>query len=128
MTPDYRPIRSSANRYLQDRAEMATSTFAGMGVYFPTQDVFAVESQGAIQDRTAENLATSDIVIARARRMLLDAIARLKDGGDPPFVLRHARDNAFNDLVVVTATLGADEDPFAHCAAIAEAGDYHAMT
>ncbi len=126
VTPDYRPMRTQANRYLQDRAEMAATTFAGMGVYFPAQDVFAVESQGPVQDRTAENLATSDIVIARARRMMLNAISGLNGGGDPPFVLREATQNTFNDLLVLTATLDPDVDPFAHCAALAAAGDYHA--
>ena len=127
VTPDYRPMRSRANRYLQDRAEMTKSTFAGMGVYFPAQDVFAVESQGVTQDRTRENLATSDIVIARARRMMLDAISNLSKGIDPPFVLRNESENAFDDLLVLTASIAPDEDPFAHCDSVAEGGDYHAM-
>ena len=127
VTPDYRPMRSRANRYLQDRAEMTKSTFAGMGVYFPAQDVFAVESQNVTQDRTRENLATSDIVIARARRMMLDAISNLSKGIDPPFVLRNESENAFDDLLVLTASIAPDEDPFAHCDSVAEGGDYHAM-
>ena len=28
---------------------------------------------------------------------------------------------------VLTASLGPDEDPFAHCASVARAGDYHGM-
>ena len=107
---------------------MTNSTFAGLGTYFSAQDIFAVESQGAIQDRTRKNLATSDIVIARERPMMLDAISGLEEGNDPPFVLRKESDNTFDDLLVLTASIEPDEDPFAHCASIAEAGNYHAMT
>ena len=124
--PHDRPIRADGDGV--ERLAMATQSGLDTRCEPPAQDVFAVESQGAIQDRPRENLATSDIVIARGRRMLLDAIDGLKDGGDPPFVLREESDNAFTDLLVLTASIEPDEDPFAHCASVAEAGDYHAMT
>ncbi len=53
-TEDYNSRRRSENRYLQDRQEMATKTFLGMGYNFQDHDRYAVESQGAISDRTGK--------------------------------------------------------------------------
>src|SRR5919201_4154091 len=50
--PDYHPLRTMANRYLQDREEMKTQTFAGLGRYFYAHDAVATETAGPIQDRT----------------------------------------------------------------------------
>ncbi|MFN9765172.1 MAG: aromatic ring-hydroxylating dioxygenase subunit alpha, partial [Pseudomonadota bacterium] len=50
-------------------------------------DQWAVESMGAIQDRTREHLGTSDKVIIANRRMLLQAIETVRNGGAPPLAV-----------------------------------------
>ena len=83
-TPDYRPRRSRANDYGFDPAEQRTRTYTGMGADINVHDQWAVESQGAIHDRSAETLGVSDVAIAVYRRMLLralDAGGRARDGG-----------------------------------------------
>jgi hypothetical protein len=50
-------------------------------------DQWAVESMGAIQERTREHLGTSDKVIMANRRVLLKAIETVRAGGVPPMVL-----------------------------------------
>jgi len=47
-------------------------------------DQWAVESMGAIQDRTKEHLGTTDKVIMANRRTLLKAIETVRAGGRPP--------------------------------------------
>jgi len=122
---DYRPLRHAGNRYRQDRASMGHA-FAGLGPYFAAHDLFAVQTPGPILDRTKEHLATTDIAVATARRMLLEAMARLPRGEDPPLVLRSPNENVFNDIVVRSLMLAPDEDPRALCARDIGAGDFHA--
>ena len=57
--PDGHYYRNRENRYQQDREQMKEHTFAGLGMYFPTHDTFVIESQGAVEDRTLENLSTT---------------------------------------------------------------------
>jgi phthalate 4,5-dioxygenase len=92
--------RTMANRYLQDRSEMAR-TFAGVGQSFSIHDLFVTESMGQITDHRTENLTVSDIAIGRARRDLLQAMDKLEADGQPPAT--SASD--FHDLVVFTATV-----------------------
>ena len=62
-------------RFGQDRAAMQRGSFTGFGSI--RKEDFAVNvGQGAIADRTAENLSSSDIPIVRARRLLLEAARR----------------------------------------------------
>jgi len=125
--PDFMPIRTRANRYLQNREEMRRDTFSGMGTYFPSHDLFAVESAGAIHDRSREHLASSDVAIVAARRMMLDAIHDVSGGKEPPLVIRSANQNVFNDLVVMAALITKDVDAKEHCAAIVRTQDFHAL-
>jgi hypothetical protein len=81
-------VRSRSNRYLQDRAEMATETFAGLGTGFQAQDALATESQGPIQDRTQEHLGPSDQAIVLIRQVLRRAIQDVQAGREPPLVIR----------------------------------------
>jgi phenylpropionate dioxygenase-like ring-hydroxylating dioxygenase large terminal subunit len=69
---DFTPIRNAGNRYLQDRDEMRDGTFTGMGKAFVCHDAYAVESPGAIHDRGRENLGTTDVAIATARRVMTE--------------------------------------------------------
>ena len=48
------------------------------------QDASIQESMGPITDRTLEYLAPTDIAIVKARRRLLDAVAALAQGVEPP--------------------------------------------
>jgi phthalate 4,5-dioxygenase oxygenase subunit len=50
----------------------------------PIQDVAIVWSQGTIQDRTQENLGTTDAMIVRVRRRLLSAARALREEGTVP--------------------------------------------
>ena len=67
------PAANSTNDYLIDRAAQKSgvhySGIEGIGM----QDASLQESMGPIQDRTRENLCPTDLGIARARRMLLQA-------------------------------------------------------
>ena len=87
----YHLARKAANRYLQDRGEMETVSFTGMGAFdFQSQDRFATESQGPIEDRTAERLGTTDKAIIAARQQLLAAVRDVQEGRDPRHMLRRS--------------------------------------
>jgi phthalate 4,5-dioxygenase len=58
-----------------------------MGFDINIHDQWACESQGRIQDRTREHLASTDKGIALYRRILLDSIAKNQAGEKPPMVL-----------------------------------------
>jgi hypothetical protein len=94
---EFRLRRKKSNRYLQDRSTMDRS-YNGMGPNFNVYDAFATESQGAIQDRTREHLATTDVALAAARRLMLKAIDDVRAGNEPPGVVRDASANRFDDL------------------------------
>jgi phenylpropionate dioxygenase-like ring-hydroxylating dioxygenase large terminal subunit len=81
--PDYLPRRNSRNEYGYDPREQASQTYTGMGHDINTHDQWAVESQGAIQDRTREHLASTDKAIAANRRLLMRAMAAVEEGKAP---------------------------------------------
>jgi hypothetical protein len=108
--PDYVPIRNRANRYLQDRQEMKTKTFAGVGPFFPTHDFLATETKGIIQDRTKENLVSSDKAIAAARKLILKAIQDVRDGRQPSHVIRDPRQDRFPHMVVISEVVSSSTD------------------
>jgi len=86
--PDYVPRRGRHDNWGYNPEEQHTRTFLGMGEEdINVHDQWAVESMGAIQDRTREHLGTSDKVIMANRRTLLKAIATVQAGGTPPFAL-----------------------------------------
>ena len=103
--------RRMENHYLQDREEMRTRTFAGLGFSFQEQDRFAVESQGAISDRTREHLGASDRGIVAMRRQMLNAIEEMKAGREPLMVTRDPAANPLADMCVVSETVPLDRDP-----------------
>jgi phthalate 4,5-dioxygenase oxygenase subunit len=102
VTPDGHLVRNQRNRYLQNRDEMKTKTFTGMGGFFIAHDSFAVETQGPVHDRTREYLGTTDVIIVQARRQLLDAMAAMERGERPLHEIRTADENDMSDLVVVS--------------------------
>ena len=88
--PDYLPKKNRDNAYGFDSAEQSHSTYTGMGHDINVHDQWAVESQGAIQDRTREHLASTDKAIAANRRLLLRAITAVEEGRSPMMVLDEA--------------------------------------
>jgi hypothetical protein len=110
ITPDYRPTRHRANRYRQDRAEMKTRSFAGLGPFFPSHDLFATESQGRIEDRTREHLVSSDKAITVARKLLLKAMDDVQSGKDPLHVIRDPKRNRFPHMVVISELVDSSID------------------
>jgi phenylpropionate dioxygenase-like ring-hydroxylating dioxygenase large terminal subunit len=85
--PDYKPVFSRSNAWGFDAEEQRKHTFTGMGFDINIHDQFACESQGRIQDRTRENLGTTDKGIVLYRRLLLDAIRKNQAGEKPLMVL-----------------------------------------
>ena len=85
--PDYIPRSGRHNQWGFNPEEQRTQTYLGMGEDdINVHDQWAVESMGAIQDRTREHLGTSDKVIMANRRMLLKAIETVQAGGVAPGV------------------------------------------
>ena len=116
VAPDLRHIRRQENRYLQDREELkCNESYTGMGLHFPSQDAFAIETQGAIQDRTREHLGSTDIVIIGVRKALLNAIMQMQEGGQAPWVQRGANENPFADFVCTSGYLEDNEDGPSFC-------------
>jgi phthalate 4,5-dioxygenase len=85
--PDYIPKAGRHNGWGFNPEEQRSTTFLGMGEEdINVHDQWAVESMGAIQDRTREHLGTSDKVIMANRRMLLKAIEAAQTGAALPGV------------------------------------------
>jgi phenylpropionate dioxygenase-like ring-hydroxylating dioxygenase large terminal subunit len=85
--PDYVPRTGRENNWGFDPEEQRSRTFLGMGEEdINVHDQWAVESMGAIQDRTREHLGTSDKVIIAHRRLLKEAIEAVAAGGTAPFM------------------------------------------
>jgi len=83
--PDYVPNNGRHNDWAFDPDEQRSRTFLGMGEDdINLHDQWAVESMGAISDRTREHLGKSDTVIIANRRMLAQAISTVAAGGLPP--------------------------------------------
>ncbi len=99
--PDYTPRIGKHNRYGFNAAEQATQTYTGMGFDINVHDQWAVESPGAILDRSKEHLGTSDKAIMSYRRQLEKAIAAVEQGGAPPMVLNEAEAAAITGPVTV---------------------------
>jgi phthalate 4,5-dioxygenase oxygenase subunit len=81
----FRLTRNRENDWLIDRNFQKTRSFSGIeGIN--TQDLAVQESMEPIIDRSQEHLGPSDRVIILARRILLQAIKTVQEGGDPPGV------------------------------------------
>ncbi|MEQ3549005.1 Rieske 2Fe-2S domain-containing protein [Pseudonocardia nematodicida] len=82
--PDYRPIRNRDNRWGFDATEQQELTYTGMGLDINVHDQWAVESMGAIQDRTVERLGVSDRAVTANRRLLLKSLDAFEAGSPLP--------------------------------------------
>jgi hypothetical protein len=77
--PLFVPKAGRANQWGFNPQEQRSTTYLGMGEDdINVHDQWAVESMGAIQDRTREHLGTSDKVIMANRRLLLQAIEQVQ--------------------------------------------------
>ena len=78
----WRRTRSPASNWGQDRRAMRLGSFTGIeGI--PNQDTAMWESMGPIADRSRDRLGASDLAIVEFRRIMLDAVERFRDGGEP---------------------------------------------
>ncbi len=80
--PGYAPLKNRRNNYGYNPEEQAARTWTGMGFDINVHDQWAVEGMGAIQDRTEEHLASTDIGIVRYRRLLQAAMDGLAAGDE----------------------------------------------
>jgi phthalate 4,5-dioxygenase oxygenase subunit len=79
----FRCVANANNDYLVDRKMQQTTSYTGIGSIF-LQDQAVTESMGPIYDRTQERLGTSDQMIIRTRKRLIDAAKALRDAGRVP--------------------------------------------
>jgi phenylpropionate dioxygenase-like ring-hydroxylating dioxygenase large terminal subunit len=78
----FRSTRNRRNNYLIDRQAQKTENFTGIeGIN--TQDRAIQESMGPIVDRSREHLGQADKAIIQARRLLLQAVKTVQEGGTP---------------------------------------------
>ena len=63
---------------------MSRGHFTGFGRSLLEEDAVVQTSMGPILDRTEETLCSSDVAVAQARRMLLDALRAVEAGELPP--------------------------------------------
>lgn len=119
LTPDYRFVQNRSNRYMQDRSSLKTRSYSGIaGV--PVQDVCAVEGAGPIQDRSRENLVSSDKAIVVSRKLLLKAIQDVQEGHDPQHVIRDPESNRFPGMIIHVGIVPQDTDWKEYCRKLEE--------
>jgi phthalate 4,5-dioxygenase len=98
----------------QDRAAMKEGHWSGILRNFALEDFIIEESMGPIADRTQEYLGSTDAVVVRARRMLIDALDA-HDRGKLPFGLDRAVDYSRIRALAIRFPRGLDWhtiDPF----------------
>ncbi|MGH7388101.1 MAG: Rieske 2Fe-2S domain-containing protein [Candidatus Rokuibacteriota bacterium] len=79
----FRLVQNKDNDYRIDRHAQRRDSFTGIaGIH--QQDQAITESMGAIIDRTQEHLGTSDAMIIRTRRRVINAARALRDAGVVP--------------------------------------------
>jgi nitrite reductase/ring-hydroxylating ferredoxin subunit len=79
----FRCVANACNDYLIDRKAQQTVSYTGIGSIF-LQDQAVTESMGPIYDRTNERLGSSDAMVIRTRKRLIDAAKELRDTGKVP--------------------------------------------
>jgi hypothetical protein len=80
----------------------------------------ATEGAGPIQDRSAEHLSSTDRGIVAARRLLLQGIRAIREGKEPPHVVRDPAANRFHHLVTRNDVLPSTVDWRTYWRALAE--------
>jgi phthalate 4,5-dioxygenase len=94
INPDYTKIRNARNNYLQDRQLQKTVNFTGIEDFL-NHDACATESMEPIFDRSKEHLGASDKAVIAVRRVLLTAVKGLRQGEEPPHIVRKIEKNRF---------------------------------
>ncbi|HXV84428.1 MAG TPA: Rieske 2Fe-2S domain-containing protein, partial [Candidatus Binatia bacterium] len=94
INPDYTRIRHTRNHYLQDRQMQKTVNFTGIEDFL-NHDACATESMGPIFDRSKEHLGISDKAVIAVRKFLLSSVKALRDGKEPPHIVREPQGNWF---------------------------------
>src|SRR5215470_12387886 len=79
----FRCVANAANDYQIDRTAQKTISYTGIDAIF-LQDQAVTESMGVIYDRTNERLGSSDAMVIRTRKRLIDAAKALRDSGKVP--------------------------------------------
>ena len=80
----FRCVANAGNDYQIDRQSQRTNaSYTGIPSIF-LQDQAVTESMGWIYDRSQERLGTSDAMIIRTRRRLIEAARALREQGTPP--------------------------------------------
>lgn len=78
----FRSRKNRANDYMIDREVQKHETFTGIeGIN--VQDRALQETMGAIVDRSREHLGPADKAIIQARRLLIQAVRTVQEGGSP---------------------------------------------
>jgi phthalate 4,5-dioxygenase len=85
--PSYAPKQNRKSNWGFDPHDQLTRTYTGLGLDVNTHDQWAVESPGAIHDRTREHLGTTDVGIVKYRKLLMQGLRAMQDGRGAPFVL-----------------------------------------
>jgi phenylpropionate dioxygenase-like ring-hydroxylating dioxygenase large terminal subunit len=84
----FRPAITSATDYNIDRELQSTDKtwrgYTGISTSVPEQDRAITESCGVIADRSIEHLGTTDSMIIRVRRRLLEAVKTFQEAGEIP--------------------------------------------
>jgi phthalate 4,5-dioxygenase oxygenase subunit len=104
---NYRPIRTLANNFLQDRDLMKTGDFTGIkGI--PAQDMAMWVSMGPITDRGNEYLGSSDGAVFQFRKQMLAAVKGFQAGQPALGTTRprvpHAKIASFEGMVAKTTS------------------------
>ncbi len=80
---DFKKTVNKLSDYDIDRALQKTTSWTGIrGIN--AEDHAIQEGMGPIVDRTRENLVSTDAPVVALRRLLMEAIDTVQDGGDPP--------------------------------------------
>ena len=102
---NFRRLRTRDNNYLQDRNAMKLGSFTGI-TGIPNQDIAMWETMGPIADRSQERLGASDVAIVTFRRIMVDAVRTLRDGGPAigtsPRRVPHVKLQSFEGIVPKT--------------------------
>lgn len=120
--PDYLPRSGRHNDWGFDARDQIDNTYLGMGEEdINIHDQWAVESMGAIANRTREHLGTTDKVIIANRRMLAQAIEAATKGQALPGLADAQRAGALQGPDTVDGFAPAGEwDAFWRAAAAAK--------
>lgn len=110
LDPDYfnSDMGDVGNMWHQDREAMKAGHWSGIvGRTNAYEDFIVQESMGPIVDRSREFLGAADVVIALARRLLLQAVKAHRDEGTVPFL---ATGSPLAALRALSATYPQGED------------------